>query len=400
MGNKRRGPNAAIVYTTFIDTLLANHEALEDHNGKVLGQMSGATDGLGRCLPHLPEGNLRQKVYQTLTQLYIENVKMGGYGYSDGVDDVVARHAPGKEKEAMAHIIEDELTKTESMDEGKATEWKIKDYGRLLLFLREATLTNEQFLTICRRSGLFKQLVERLLTLDQVEEARQVSTQATDYDLTILANLFVDYGHGDVAETIVGERAARSNENRLMRWLMDYALRTETWSKAIDHAEHLFAEAPSLKLYQEIWTIGERLGDWESRRLALHADLERDSRRWDVLLKIYLLENKVTRALSLLAHMERKFNHYKLMKMRLDVAQAAIVDHPREAIRLYKSSAQVLIDERGRENYQAAAQITLRIKEAYDRLGEGDAWKAYITVSKKENKRLRALLDEFKQVGV
>jgi uncharacterized Zn finger protein len=79
---------------------------------------------------------------------------------------------------------------------------------------------------------------------------------------------------------------------------------------------------------------------------------------------------------------------------RIQVAKAAEEDYPGEAIRLYKSVIQKLIDGRGRENYQQAIDYMMRIRTLYQKQGQEVEWDAYITNLRNSNKSLRALKDE------
>ena len=79
---------------------------------------------------------------------------------------------------------------------------------------------------------------------------------------------------------------------------------------------------------------------------------------------------------------------------RLQVARAAEEDYPGEAIRLYKSVIQKLIDGRGRENYQQAIGYMIRVRMLYQKQGQETEWDAYITNLRNSNKSLRALKEE------
>ena len=76
------------------------------------------------------------------------------------------------------------------------------------------------------------------------------------------------------------------------------------------------------------------------------------------------------------------------------MAQAAEESYPDEAIKLYKSVIQRLIDGRGRENYQQAVGYLLRVKQLYQKQGRESEWHAYITNLRNSNKSLRALKEE------
>jgi uncharacterized Zn finger protein len=76
------------------------------------------------------------------------------------------------------------------------------------------------------------------------------------------------------------------------------------------------------------------------------------------------------------------------------VAKAAEERYPHEAIRLYKSVIQKLIDGRGRENYQQATDFLQRVRLLYQKQGQESEWHAYITNLRNSNKSLRALKEE------
>ncbi len=76
------------------------------------------------------------------------------------------------------------------------------------------------------------------------------------------------------------------------------------------------------------------------------------------------------------------------------MAQAAEESYPDEAIKLYKSVIQRLIDGRGRENYQQATGYLTRVRRLYQKQGQESEWDAYITNLRNSNKSLRALKEE------
>jgi uncharacterized Zn finger protein len=79
---------------------------------------------------------------------------------------------------------------------------------------------------------------------------------------------------------------------------------------------------------------------------------------------------------------------------QIQVAKAAEERYPHEAIRLYKSVIQTLIDGRGRENYQQAIDFLMCVRLLYQKQGQEPEWHAYITNLRNSNKSLRALKEE------
>jgi hypothetical protein len=142
---------------------------------------------------------------------------------------------------------------------------------------------------------------------------------------------------------------------------------------------------------------------WSDLRPRLIRTLEQQS-RWGALVTIYLDEGEVGQAFAALAEIERASkSSYQGYGYRSDgvpstyqaqVAKAAEERYPHEAIRLYKSVIQKLIDGRGRENYQQATGYLARIRRLYQKQEQEAEWHAYIAHLRNSNKSPRALKEE------
>ena len=168
-----------------------------------------------------------------------------------------------------------------------------------------------------------------------------------------------------------------------------------------------FQASPDTTTYRAVRSAAQIAGQpedaWSDLRPRLIQTLEQQ-RRWGALVSIYLDEGEVSHALSGLAEMERGsggnlpgygYGYYSAPgDYRIQVAKAAEEDYPGEAIRLYKSVIQKLIDGRGRENYQQAIGYMMRIRTLYQKQGQEMEWDAYIANLRNSNKSLRALKDE------
>ena len=132
--------------------------------------------------------------------------------------------------------------------------------------------------------------------------------------------------------------------------------------------------------------------------------------RWGALVSIYLDEGEVGQALVALAQMEHilstlLYDHgyrYKFATYacQIQVANAAEEHYPDEALRLYKSNVERLIDAYKHENYQPALEYLLRVKLLYQKQGREPEWNAYITDLRNKNKSLRALKEELDKRGI
>ena len=152
---------------------------------------------------------------------------------------------------------------------------------------------------------------------------------------------------------------------------------------------------------------GQPEGLWTTLRPRLLKTLEQQ-KNWGALVSIYLAEGEVGKALSALAEMEHVSNtslygygyHGTPSSYQVQVAKAAEEHYPDEAIRLYKSVTQKLIDVRGRDNYQQAAGYLAQVKALYQKQGREPEWNAYINDLRNKNKSLPALKDELNRRNI
>jgi hypothetical protein len=174
-----------------------------------------------------------------------------------------------------------------------------------------------------------------------------------------------------------------------------------------------FQANPGDATYRSVRSAARAAGEseevWPQTRPQLIQTLEQQS-RWGALVTIYLDEGEVGQALAALAEMERapRTSLYGYgyrpesasSSYQAQVAQAAEESYPDEAIRLYKSVVQRLIEGRGRENYQQATGYLIRVRRLYQKQGREAEWDAYITNLRNSNKSLRALKEELDKKGL
>jgi len=197
------------------------------------------------------------------------------------------------------------------------------------------------------------------------------------------------------------------------RWLSEKYLLYGKAKQALDIELARFQASPDHTTYRSVRSAAQAAGQpeaiWPDLRPRLIRTLEQQS-RWGALISIYLDEGEASQALAALAELERAPrtspygygyrpepapSHYQAQ-----VAKAAEEHYPDEAIRLYKSVVQTLIDGRGRENYQQATGYLARVRQLYQKQGREAEWQAYITNLRNSNKSLRALKEELDKRGL
>ena len=388
---RRAWGDAATVYCTVLDELRETHAEIYDHDGDLNRVFWVGSVGLGECLPQIEQTKIRLNVLHTLVETIIHDIELGGYGFSDIAYDIVLSRTTPEEQARIVSWIEEKIDGSQPRD--FSSQWRLEAYGGLLLNLQSETLSNEQFIELCRRTNRLQDLVERLLRLERVGEAVSTATDASDYELLALADLFVAHSHEQIAEDLIWERAGTSNDMRLDNWLQDQAVATGDWRKAIEYASKQFRRRPSLESYREIEEIAEKLGDWSARRERMLAALT-DREEYVLLTRIYLHEKNLPASLETLSQMRYGG------ELAMEVAQLAEESHPREAIRLYREEVDRLIAARGRSNYAQAAVYLGRMKELYEKLQEPAVWQNTIEAVRNHKPRLPALLDELQQAGL
>ena len=386
--------NAAIIYRIMAEEILQHGEiVMSDESGRFGGLVDDCLEGLGICLESIQDSSARRDILQTLFNVYLWDIQMGGIGIGDRVPDILLEQASSQEKEILTGWTESALS--------GIREWGQEVLGSLLLDLQEETLDDEAFLAICRQTGRLKDLVDRLLQLGRVDEALRETEKAGDYLLPTLADLFVQHGHGTLAERLVRERAVTSRDTRLTIWLKDYANQKGNLSEALAWATRLFWLRPSLDGYLEMRKLAISLNEWPELRHETLGQLSKN-KEFGLLVEIYLEESEIDLALEALEQARTAARHrweYSY-SLELQVAEAAEKSRPEQAIRLYLDQVNSLIVQRGRENYAEAANHLKVVRELYKRLGRQGDWQALITSLRQDNRMLPALQDELNKAGL
>ncbi len=385
--------NTAVIYRTVLAELLEQHTNIYDHDGDLGAVFWDGSEFLGECLEQAQQAKTRLDILRTLVDVIVADIEVGGYGFADSAYGIVLEAANAAEKAEIVTWAEAKLAGITLPAGDFSRQWRAESYGRFLLNLQGDSLTDEQFIELCRRTGQLKKLVERLLQLNRIEEAIAAAQTASDYELLALADLFVAHDQAAVAEGLVWERTATSKDTRLTGWLKQQAVNSGDWSQASQYAESQFWQRPTLEYYQDVKSIAAELGDWPERQAVILARLTKQE-AYALLTRIYLLENDVEAALKTLPQVRYSGS------LAMEVAQAAEAGHPREAIRLYQQQATQLIAARGRGNYAEAAGYLQRVKKLLLRLGERDKWEEIIRTVRDQKPRLPALLDELKRAGL
>jgi uncharacterized Zn finger protein len=390
---------AAAVYRGVVEEALDQYDSFQDEEGELGSAVQSCVEGLGECLAgEKSDDATRAAILRALFDVYAYDMKMGGLGLSDEVPDLLVRHTTSEERRTVAGWVREALPQGPDWN----ADYRRRAYGGFLLDLEADTLDDESFLRICRETGRLHDLVDRLLAMGRQEEAVAEAGRAGDYELIQMADLFVQHGHGDVAERLVAERTRTTQDAIVLAWLKKRYLARDDKAAALEMAEKLFRARPNLEEYREIRALAWPLGRWEKLRPQLMALLDAPLHR-DLRVRIYLDEGEIDQALEAVKPEPRARTGYGYGygwsraypgSISLEVARAAEDLRPRAALEIYQHEAESLIEQRGRGNYQEACSLLAKARPLYERLGETEAWEQYITQLRERHRSLRALKEE------
>jgi catechol 2,3-dioxygenase-like lactoylglutathione lyase family enzyme len=371
----------------------------------------------------------REKSIAVLFAIYRRDLHADdSHGFAQRAAEQLVRYATPLERQTIAEWIREVLADEEQGIAGSERQ----AYGKFWLDLQKETLDDEAYLRICRETGRTSDLVDRLLTLGRIDEAAQETRRVDDYSLLGLANLFIQHGQDAVAERLVKARTSapigsardvadlvlrsqpgRAEEEkpdwRVLEWLQKYYRDRGNHVAELEMAETLFRTQPSLKRYQELRDLSERLDRWEGLRRELLAFLEQ-ARNTSLLIQIALDEGDIDLALQRLQGTVKKdgygytyidrYGYYGYSDVAFEVARAAEETRPHAAIELYQQFAERLIAMRDRKRYEIACTYLVKVRALYEKLGEGEAWTSYMTALREQNRNLRALKEELANAGL
>jgi catechol 2,3-dioxygenase-like lactoylglutathione lyase family enzyme len=349
----------------------------------------------------------REKSIAVLFAIYRRDLHADdSHGFAERAAEQLVRYTTPLERQTIAEWIRKLLADKEEVVAGSPRQ----AYGGFLLNLEKGRLDDDAYLRICRETGRTADLVERLLALGRIDEAVRETQRVDDLAFLKLVDLFVQQGQDAVAERLVRSRITEKPALYLLEWLQKYYRDRGNLAAELEMTETSFRTQPSLRRYQELRDLAKRLDGWETLRPELLAFLQQagDTRNTTLLIEIALDEGDIDRALYLLKGMAKKDSYgyiynegyYSYGDIALQVARATEETRPREAIELYRQRAERLIVQRGRQNYQQACTFLAKMRALYEKLGDGETWKGYVTALREQNRNLRALKEELANAGL
>jgi hypothetical protein len=394
---QERCHEATLIYGAVMRAVLNYYGWVQDDTWELVPIVDDCVSGLGTCLEWTAAPEQRGPILLALFEVYRWEVEHGGVEMGAEAPFLLVEQTTPEEKARLAGWVREVMPPAPSADDSWSASYRRQVYGGFLLDLEGEQADDESYLQICRETGRWGDLVNRLLDLERVEEAEAVARERDDGDLLHLADLFIEHDHVSLAENLVRDRVSNSRHWRLPRWLKERAMARGDLTEALAIAEELFWQRPDMGGYQELCDLSQQMGQWDVRRGALLARLS-DKGNHGLLTEIHLEEGELDRALETLGPVLA--SPWGGGELTLRVAQAAEASRPRAALQLYQRHAEKLIRVRGRANYATAAHLLTRVRDLYQRLSEPEAWDAYVADLREQNRRLRALKEELNRAGL
>lgn len=366
-----------------------------DEAGDLFGVVANCAAGLGQCLEIEKDSARRETVLEAMFNMYLLDIDMGGTDLAPTVPDDILKHAAPGERRLVAVWVRDRLPEADP-------NWAREVLGGFLLELEKDRLDDESYLRICKQSGRFIDLVERLLKLGRDEQATSAAREASDYELIEIADLMAAQGRALVAEMLISDRADHSADARLLEWLRKRARDAGDAEKDLKLSLAIYRKWPSLEEYMGLRALARRLGEWEQLRPKLLTGLKREGGDGapPLLVEICLLEGDIDQALQLIK--PRKAQAGSLghsiwgrgSPVELKVAEAAEATRPEAAIEIYRRCAERQISLRHRGAYREACEWLAKVRSIHLRLKRQDEWARYLNGLREQHRALRALTQE------
>ena len=376
-----------------LDQVLEHYLEFQDEEGHLAAVVSETVRVLGRCLEQAILPDLHRAIAELLYDVLRADTEIGGVGLGDDARPLLLAHATPDERAALCDRIRADLGRIPP-DKWSAG-WRQQQLGALLLTLYPGELDDAAYLDLCRASGRTGDLVERLLALGRLDDARAAAESAPEYELLTLLPLFLEHGHGETADALV---LARLTDRRLVEWLKGRARDRGDAALAVRLAERLFWDAPTPARYAEVIALSRSLGRHGAARAAIHQRL-REEKRLDALAYAHLHDGDLGKALKLLRRAEGAWYGRK-PAVRLAVAAACAAERPDDAVELYLEAATDLVAQRSRTAYAEAARVLLDVRAVEQARGDLAAWRRMLAAFRDEFRRLPALQDEMNQAGL
>jgi uncharacterized Zn finger protein len=377
---------------TLIQQILNYLDDHQDSWGSLSEELKGCVHILDQAFAQVETADKRQKILQILFRLVEEQLHRDIYRAANEAKQVILNHAQADEKQKVISWLHALLA---NQGEQEQAPQGIEDF---LIDLQKETLEPKVYLEHYRHTGQVLKLVDSLLELHEVAEAKQVAKQKEFISQTLaLAQLFVKHHQKSFAEKLVLDFVKQRPDLQSYRWLKEFYQLQNKIPQALQQAKQMLYLSPQFAYYQNIQEMAQQIHQWPIWREEIINYLK-DQQHDLLLVEIYLDEKELDQAIEALEDASRnrpqayKNTYYGLLA--LQVAAAARYKYPLVSLQIYEETVKELIEERNRESYQKACDYLKIIRSIYQDLTQQKEWELYLKTLLQTYRRLRALQEE------
>lgn len=392
--------NAAAVYRTVLEEFSEMDDGFFDpHDDGIFSSLYNITSALERCLAQSvvkDNDEERLAILNALLGVFIWDMKMGGYGLSDDVPELILQYI---QREDIVPI----RKRIEQARDGLKRDWGAETYQAFLIDLDMLDdVDPEVILANLNAQGMDHLLTAKLLELGRLDESLEVirENMHDPHEHRRALDLLIKYGHQTSALPLSEEILAKSYDYRLADWLIGQYKASDNKEGSLRWQKRQMQERPNIQDYGELKTTAQALNQWEDLRPQIIRDLQAGE-NYELLTHIYLHDEEWNLAWETLPAAEQQ-HRSSIYQPKLDIIVAEASRHvmPERALPIYIKYARHYIERRGRSNYQTTADLLKIVQELYDQLGEIETWEKLIANIRAEFKQLPALQDELKKAGL
>ncbi len=390
---------AAQFYGVIAEEVLNSYEKLYEEEGEFLNVVVECEEGLVRSLAELRDPGQRQAVIRRLYELWEWDVLQGGYGVGDWAYLALEEELTPEEHAMVAEWAQEAVEEEKAKEsESYLSRWRLQAYGRLIIALLWDSLDDEAFLKLCRETRLQASVVEKLVEMGRVDEARREAVSLTNRELLHAAQRIDEVlGQRQLARELLLTRADSTKDTRIVDQLLVWAREEGDTDMAFRLAQRRFEMQPDLESYKVWREIGRERGDWESVRGEILHHLQQKG-MWHLLVEIFLDEKAYDDAIA--AFRSWRQSSWGNIHFMVRVADALADARPQAALEIYAEAVEQWVAQRKRPSYAEAARLLKRIRDILIRQGEARVWEELIASFRQRYKRLPALQDELNKAGL
>lgn len=271
----------------------------------------------------------------------------------------------------------------------------------LLLQLESEHLPEDAFVERCRALGRRDALVRHLLEGDRIEPALEELAQMGVHSLLALLPEFAQRGHAERVEALVKARYLESGDLDLLAWLEERNALLGQEQLAMTAVLTRFYRMPSHELFERVMRSCVDPAQWELLRPSLLAFM-REQGLWGELVRALISLGDVDAAFDAMKRGE-EYGHISRdmgLELGLELADAARQARPRLSARLFRQTAEGLIEQRSLTSFKKAASLLAQARGVAAELGAQGEWGTYSEELLERYGRYQGLREALRAVGL